>query len=119
MRAIRCLPVPIRSQARTRGTPENRTRIGARASVADDCLAHHRPQPVGADEGVDLVLLDRLLGDLADKTGVVAKYYCIGREEMPDRVKMFVYPDYVYSYDIRLDDGNILRGIPEPALALV
>jgi hypothetical protein len=57
-----------------------------------------------------------MLGALAGKKGVVEKYYCIGREEMPDRIKMFVYPDYVYSYDIRLDSGEILRGIPEIAL---
>lgn len=62
--------------------------------------------------------VDRLLGALADKRGLVEKYYCIGREEMPDRVKSFVYPDYVYSYDIRLDDGSVLRGIPEVALEL-
>ncbi|MFA5308165.1 MAG: hypothetical protein WC370_01605 [Dehalococcoidales bacterium] len=60
--------------------------------------------------------VDRLLGVLADKKGVVARYYCIGRDEMPDRIKMFAYPDYVYSYDIRLDNGDILRGIPEIAL---
>jgi hypothetical protein len=60
--------------------------------------------------------VDRLLGALVDKRGVVAKYYCIGREEMPDRIKSFIYPDYVYSYDIRLDDGSVLRGIPEVAL---
>ena len=35
---------------------------------------------------------------------------------MPDRIKMFVYPDYVYSYDIRLEDESVLRGIPEIAL---
>ena len=60
--------------------------------------------------------VDRILGALAGKKGAVEKCYCIGREEMPDRIKMFVYPDYVYSYDIRLDDGSILRGIPEIAL---
>ena len=60
--------------------------------------------------------VDRMLSALAGKTGAVEKYYCIGREEMPDRIKMFVYPEYVYSYDIRLDDGSILRGIPEIAL---
>jgi hypothetical protein len=61
--------------------------------------------------------VDRMLGALVGKKGVVEKYYCIGREEMPDRIKMFIYPDYVYSYDIRLDNGEILRGIPEIALA--
>jgi hypothetical protein len=61
--------------------------------------------------------VDRILGAQVGKEGVVEKYYCIGREEMPDRIKMFVYPDYVFSYDIRLVDGSILRGIPEPALA--
>jgi hypothetical protein len=59
-----------------------------------------------------------MLGALVDKKGVVERHYCIGREEMPDRVKMFVYPDYVYSYNIRLDDGSVLRGIPEVALEL-
>jgi|WetSurMetagenome_2_1015567.scaffolds.fasta_scaffold466603_2 hypothetical protein len=61
--------------------------------------------------------VDRLLGALAGKRGAVEKYYCIGREEMPDRIKSFVYPEYAYSYDILLDDGEILRGIPEVALA--
>jgi hypothetical protein len=60
--------------------------------------------------------VDRILGALADKEGTVEKYYCIGRDEMPDRIKSFVYPDYVYSYDIRLDNGDVLRGIPEIAL---
>jgi len=60
--------------------------------------------------------MDRLIGAIAGQKGAVEKYYCIGREEMPDRIKMFAYPDYVYSYDIRLDDGGILRGIPEIAL---
>jgi hypothetical protein len=63
--------------------------------------------------------VDRMLSALAGKTGVVEKYYCIGREEMPDRIKMFAYPEYVYSYDIRLKDGSILRGIPEIALDVV
>lgn len=61
--------------------------------------------------------VDRLLSASAGEKGVVEKYYCIGREEMPDRIKMFAYPEYVYCYDIRLDNGEILRGIPEIALA--
>jgi hypothetical protein len=60
--------------------------------------------------------VDRMLSALAGKKGVVEKYYCIGRDEMPDRIKMFAYPEYVYSYDIHLEDGDILRGIPEIAL---
>jgi hypothetical protein len=60
--------------------------------------------------------IDRLLGALEGKRGVVESYFCIGRDEMPDRIKMFVYPDFVYSYNIRLDDGDILRGIPEAVL---
>jgi hypothetical protein len=60
--------------------------------------------------------MDRIIGGVAGKQGRVEKYYCIGREEMPDRIKMFVYPEAVYSYDIRLDDGDILRGMPEVAL---
>jgi hypothetical protein len=60
--------------------------------------------------------MDRIIGSVAGQQGTVEKYYCIGRDEMPDRIKMFAYPDYVFSYDIRLDDGDILRGIPEAAL---
>lgn len=60
--------------------------------------------------------IDRLLGALEGKRGVVEGYFCIGQDEMPDRIKMFVYPDFVYSYNIRLDDGDILRGIPEAVL---
>jgi hypothetical protein len=60
--------------------------------------------------------VDRMLSALAGKKGVVEKYYCIGRDEMPDRIKMFAYPEFVYSYDIQFDDGSILRGIPEIAL---
>jgi hypothetical protein len=59
--------------------------------------------------------VDRILGRLADKAGKVEKSYCISPDEMPDRIKMFGYPD-VFSYDIRPDEGNILRGIPEIAL---
>jgi hypothetical protein len=58
-----------------------------------------------------------MLSALAGKEGVVEKCYCIGRDEMPDRIKMVIYPDYVYSYDIRLDDGSVLKSIPEVALA--
>ena len=61
--------------------------------------------------------IDRLLNTLAGKKGVVESYFCIGRDEMPDRVKMFAYPEFVYSYNLRLDNGDILRGIPEIALA--
>jgi hypothetical protein len=60
--------------------------------------------------------MDRIIGSVAGQQGTVEKYYCIGRDEMPDRIKMFAYPDYVYSYDIRLNDGDILRGMPEMAL---
>jgi hypothetical protein len=63
--------------------------------------------------------MDRLLGSLAGLEGVVEGYFCIGQDEMPDRIKMFVYPDFVYSYNIRLEDGDILRGIPEAAIAAV
>jgi hypothetical protein len=59
---------------------------------------------------------DRIIGGLAGQQGTVEKYYCIGRDEMPDRIKMFAYPETVYSYDIRLDDGDVLRGMPEVAL---
>jgi hypothetical protein len=62
--------------------------------------------------------MDRIIGSVAGQKGRVEKYYCIGRDEMPDRIKMFSYPEAVYSYDIRLDDGEILRGMPEAALEL-
>jgi hypothetical protein len=81
---------------------EQKFNVGQRVKVI--AVAGHYPE------------VDRILGALVDKEGVVEKYYCIGRDEMPDRIKSFVYPDYVYSYDIRLDDGNVLRGIPEVAL---
>jgi hypothetical protein len=60
--------------------------------------------------------MDRIIGGLAGQQGTIVKYYCIGREEMPDRIKMFAYPETVYSYDIRLDNGDVLRGMPEVAL---
>lgn len=61
--------------------------------------------------------IDREINYMAGKTGVVVGYFCVSRDEMPDLTKMFVYPD-VFSYDIRLDgDGDIIRGIPEAALA--
>ncbi len=60
--------------------------------------------------------IDRQINSLAGKTGTVVKSYCITRDEMPDLTKMFVYPDAVYSYDVRLDSGDITRGIPEMAL---
>jgi hypothetical protein len=81
---------------------EQKFEVGQRVKVI--AVAGHDPE------------VDRILGALVDKEGVVDKYYCIGRDEMPDRIKSFVYPDYVYSYDIRLDDGYVLRGIPEVAL---
>jgi hypothetical protein len=42
---------------------------------------------------------DSLLRKLVGMTGTVARSYCISRDEMPDRTKLFVYPDVVYSYD--------------------
>jgi hypothetical protein len=63
--------------------------------------------------------MDCLMGTLVGLKGVVEGCFCVGRDEMPDRIKMFAYPDFVYSYNIRLPDGEILRGIPEAALAEV
>jgi hypothetical protein len=60
--------------------------------------------------------IDREINALAGKTGKIVRSYCITRDEMPDRIKSFVYPDFVYSYDIQLDDGEIVRGMPEAAL---
>jgi hypothetical protein len=65
-------------------------------------------------EGSDPAI-DRQINALAGKTGVIVKSYCVTRDEMPDLIKMFVYND-VYSCDVRLDDGEIVRGIPEAAL---
>ena len=59
---------------------------------------------------------DPLVQRHVDKTGTVARSYCITRDEFPDLSKMFVYPD-VYCCDVRLDgDGAILPAIPEVAL---
>jgi hypothetical protein len=67
----------------------------------------------GSDPG-----MDRQINVMAGKSGIIAKYYCIGKDEMPDLIKMVVYTD-VYSYDIKLDEsGDIVRGIPEAALEL-
>jgi hypothetical protein len=60
--------------------------------------------------------IDREINQQAGKTGTVVNYYCVTRDEMPDLIKMVVYPD-VFSYDICLDDnGAMVRGIPEAAL---
>jgi hypothetical protein len=60
--------------------------------------------------------IDRQINTLAGKSGTIVRSYCITRDEMPDRIKSFVYPDFVYSYDIQLEGGEIVRGIPEAAL---
>jgi hypothetical protein len=62
--------------------------------------------------------MDRQINALAGQIGTIVKSYCVTRDEMPDLIKMFVYSD-VYSYDIRLDGGDIIRGIPEPALEAI
>ncbi len=59
--------------------------------------------------------VDRQINALAGKTGTIVKSYCVSRDEMPDLIKMFVYTD-VYACDLRLDDGEIVRGVPEAAL---
>ena len=64
----------------------------------------------GSDPG-----MDRLINAQAGKTGTIVKSYCVSKDEMPDLIKSVVYID-VYSYDIRLDNGDIERGIPQPAL---
>ncbi len=60
--------------------------------------------------------IDREINALAGKTGTIIRSFCVSRDEMPDLTKMFVYPD-VFSYDIQVDGGDIIRGIPEAALA--
>jgi hypothetical protein len=62
--------------------------------------------------------MDRQINVMAGKCGTIIRSYCVTKDEMPDLIKMFVYND-VYSYDIKLDDGDIIRGIPEPALEIV
>jgi hypothetical protein len=59
--------------------------------------------------------MDRLINALAGKTGTIVKSYCVSRDEMPDLIKSIVYTD-VYSYDVQVDNGEIERGIPQPAL---
>jgi hypothetical protein len=60
--------------------------------------------------------IDRQINSLAGKTGTIVNSYCVTEGEMPDLTKMFIYTD-VYSYDIQLDsNGEIERGIPQPAL---
>ena len=55
----------------------------------------------GSDPG-----MDRLINASAGKTGTIIKAYCVSRDEMPDLIKSVIYVD-VYSYDIRLDSGDI------------
>ncbi|MGD0795939.1 MAG: hypothetical protein ABR958_10250 [Dehalococcoidales bacterium] len=62
--------------------------------------------------------IDRQINSMAGKTGTIVRSYCVTKDEMPDLIKMFVYSD-VYSYDIQMDDGDIVRGIPEPALEVI
>jgi hypothetical protein len=62
--------------------------------------------------------MDRQINVMAGKCGTIIRSYCVTKDEMPDLIKMFVYND-VYSYDIKLDDADIIRGIPEPALEIV
>ena len=64
--------------------------------------------------GIDAAA-DRCLTPYVGRTGSVEKSWCLNRDEMPDLVKMVVYPD-VWCCDVRLDDGEIVRGIPEVAL---
>lgn len=64
--------------------------------------------------GIDAAA-DRRLAPWVGKTGTVEKSWCFTRDDMPDLVKMVVYPD-VWCCDVRLDDGEIVRGIPEVAL---
>ena len=59
--------------------------------------------------------MDRLINALEGKTGTIIKSYCVSKDEMPDLIKSVIYTD-VYAYDIRLDNGDIERGIPQPAL---
>jgi hypothetical protein len=60
--------------------------------------------------------IDRQINALSGRTGTIVRSYCITRDEMPDRIKSFIYPDFVYSYDIQLEGGETVRGIPEVAL---
>ena len=65
--------------------------------------------------GIDAAA-DRRISAYAGMTGTVEKSWCLARDEMPDLVKMVVYPD-VWCCDVRLDGtGEVVRGIPEAAL---
>jgi hypothetical protein len=62
--------------------------------------------------------MDRLINAPMGKTGTIIKSYCVSKDEMPDLIKSVVYID-VYSYDVQVDNGEIERGIPQPALKLL
>ena len=65
--------------------------------------------------GIDAAA-DRRLAPYEGMTGTVVKSWCLTRDEMPDLVKMVVYPD-VWCCDVRLEgSGETVRGIPEAAL---
>jgi len=66
--------------------------------------------------GIDAAA-DRRLAPYVSLTGTVEKSWCLTRDEMPDLIKMVDYPD-VWCCDVRLDDGEIVRGVPEAALEL-
>ena len=65
--------------------------------------------------GIDAAA-DRRLVPYVGTAEVVIKTWCLTRDEMPDLVKMVVYPD-VWCCDVRLDEsGETVRGVPEAAL---
>ncbi len=59
--------------------------------------------------------VERELESFTGRVGIVVKTWCRTKDEMPELSKSFVYPD-VWCYDIRLDDGTVLPGVPEAAL---
>ena len=60
--------------------------------------------------------VDRELQLYEGQTGTVIKVWCRTRDEMPELSKSFEYPD-VWCYDIRMEDGTVVPGIPEAALS--
>ncbi len=56
---------------------------------------------------------DPRVNDLIGKTGEVVKAYYVSRDEVWEKTLKLLD---VYCYDIRLDNGDMARGIPEVGL---
>ena len=56
---------------------------------------------------------DPRISDFIGRSGEVVKFYMVSPDEVWEKTLKFID---VYCYDVRLDDGDIARGIPEQAL---